>query len=172
MAIDLQAELTRPPALILAALAALGWVLFVLSSWSATSVQKAQRIQIAELSAKSDKLSADLARHVEATGALSDMQAKVAATREELTRVTQTRADVQNELSAAQRNLLGVRRELTDADRNLQSHTQRLNELQTSAEAAQAQAGDQQVAPSSKRGRRLSRRGRQSRAFSRVGRSR
>jgi len=171
MAIDIKAELTRPPALILAALAALGWVLFALSSWSATSVQKAQRLQIADLSAKTDRLSADLARQIEAAGSIADLQAKVSATREELTRVSQTRSDVQNELTTAQRALLGVKRELSDADRNLQSQAQKLNDVQASAESTAAQASDQKVAPTSRRGRRWSRRGRQSRSFS-ISRSR
>ena len=172
MAIDIKAELTRPPALILAALAALGWVLFALSSWSATSAQKAQRLQIADLSAKTERLSADLARQVEAAGSIADLQAKVSATREELTRVSQTRSDVQTELTTAQRALLGVKRELGDADRNLQTQTQRLSEVQSNAETTAGQAADQrQVAPSTRRGRRVYRRGRQSRAFS-ISRSR
>ncbi len=171
MAIDIKAELTRPPALILAALAALGWVLFALSSWSATSVQKAQRLQIADLSAKSERLSADLARQVEAAGSIADLQAKVSATREELTRVSQTRSDVQSELATAQRSLLSVRRELSDADRTLQAQNQRLNDAQATAETTAAQASDQQAAPASRRGRKWSRRGRQSRGFS-ISRSR
>ena len=170
MAIDIKAELTRPPALILAALAALGWVLFVLSSWSATSAQKAQRIQIADLSAKTDRLSADLARQVEASGSIADLQAKVSATREELTRVSQTRSDVQTELTTAQRSLLGIKRELGDADRTLQAQTQKLNDVQASAETTAAQADDQKVAPT-RRGRRWSRRSRQSRSYS-ISRSR
>ncbi|MGA0597061.1 hypothetical protein [Enterovirga sp. CN4-39] len=168
MAVDIKAELTRPPALILAALAALGWVLFALSSVSATSVQKTQRLQIADLTAKNEQLTTDLARQVEASGALADLQAKVGATREELARVSQTRTDVQNELAAAQRNLQNVKRDLGDADRNLQSQSQRLNELQTNAETAEAQASDQQATSATRRGKKWSRRGRRSVSISRT----
>jgi hypothetical protein len=122
MAVDLKAEMTRPLALLLAAMAALGWVLFVLASWSSASAQKAQRLRILELSEKTEKLSTDLARQVEASGALAALQAQVATTREELGRVTQTRADVQTDLLAAQRSLAGAKRELSEADRNLQSN--------------------------------------------------
>ena len=162
MAVDIKAELTRPPALILAALAALGWVLFVLSSWSATSVHKAQRLQIADLTAKNERISADLSRQVEASGAIADLQAKVNATREELARVSQTRSDVQSELTTAQRNLMGVKRELGEAERTVQAQKQTLSELQTNAETTAAQASEQRVAPTSRRGRRWSRRGRRS----------
>ena len=161
MAVDLKAELTRPPALILSALAALGWVLFALSSWSAASVQKSQRLQIADLTSRSEQLSTDLARQVQASTSLTELQAKVAATRDELTRVTQTRTDVQAELAAAQRNLQGVRRDLTDADRSLQNQAQRLVDIQTNTEAATATLGDQQqVTRPARRGRKWSRRGR------------
>src|ERR1700712_2950062 len=121
MAVDIKSELTRPLALILAALAVLGWVLFVLSSWSAASVQKTQRLQIVQLGEKAEKLNADLAQQREAAGALADVQAKVAAAREELTRVGQTRNDVQAELQTAQRTLASTRRDLSEADRNLQN---------------------------------------------------
>ena len=167
MAVDIKAELTRPPALILAALAALGWVLFALSSWSATSTQKAQRLQIADLTARNERLATDLNKQVEAAGAIADLEAKVNATREELARVSQTRNDVQAELTTAQRSLQGVRRELGDADRTLQAQKQNLSELQTNAETAAAQAGDRQVAPTSRRARRWSRRGRRSVSISR-----
>ena len=142
--------------------------MFALSSWSAASVQKTQRLQIVDLTAKSEKLSTDLARQVEATGSLADLQSKVGATREELTRVTQTRADVQAELTTAQRSLSGIRREVSEADRNLQTQAQRLAELQSGAEATAAVGTEpQQAARSSRRGgRKWSRRGRQSRSFS------
>lgn len=173
MPVDLKAECTRPLALILGALAALGWVLFALSSWSAASVQKTQRLQIVDLTAKSEKLSADLTRQVEAAGSLADLQSKVGATREELTRVTQTRTDVQTELATAQRSLSGIRREVSEADRNLQSQAQKLADLQSGADATAAVAPEpQQVTRSSRRGRSWSRRGRQSRSFSRISRSR
>lgn len=122
MAVDLKAEMTRPLALLLAAMAALGWVLFVLSSWSSASAQKAQRLRILDLSEKTEKLSADLAKQLEASGSLAALQAQVATTREELGRVSQTRADVQTDLLAAQRNLAGAKRELSEADRSLQAN--------------------------------------------------
>ena len=162
MAVDIKAELTRPPALILAALAALGWVLFALSSWSATSVQKTQRLQIADLTARNERISADLSRQVEATGAIADLQAKVSATREELARVAQTRSDVQAELTTAQRSLQGVKRELGDAERTVQAQKQTLSELQANAETTAAQATEPRVSSTPRRGRRWSRRGRRS----------
>lgn len=163
MAVDLKSELMRPLALILAAFAALGWVLFALSSWSATSVQRAQRLQIAELGEKTDKLGADLAKQVQAAGSLTELQAKIAATREDLSRVSQTRNDLQAELANAQRNLSTMRRDLSETDRNLQAQSQKLTDLQIAGEEASAQA--QNVTPSAgKRGR--SARGRRSRSFS------
>ena len=163
MAVDLKSELARPLALILTALAVLGWVLFALSSWSAASVQKTQRLQIIELGEKADKLGAELAKQSQAIGSLADLQAKVAATRDDLTRVSQTRNDLQTELANTQRNLSATRRDLSDADRNLQAQSQKLADLQTAGEEAAAQA--QNVSSSSgKRGR--STRGRRSRTFS------
>ena len=159
MAVDLKAECTRPLALLLAALAALGWVLFGLSSWSSASVQKAQRLQILDLTERGEKLSGDLSRQIEASGALADLQAKVGATREELTRVSQTRSDVQADLLAAQRNLSGARRELTEADRNLQSQSQKLADLQSNAENMSGSVEPAaSVKPSRRGGRRAYRR--------------
>lgn len=161
MAVDLKEECTRPFALILAALAALGWVLFALSSMSSASVQKTQRLQIIDLNAKSEKLAADLAKQVEASGQLAELQNKVGLTREELTRVSQTRADVQSELASAQRNLIGIRRDLTDADRTLQTQAQKLADVQAGAEVTATAAPEiRQVSRSSRRVRRSFRRGR------------
>ncbi len=174
MPVDLKSELTRPLALILSALAVLGWMLFALSSWSAASTQKTQRLQIVDLSERTDKLSSELARQVEMSGSLADLQTKVGATREDLTRFTQTRTDVQSELQAMQRNLTNVRREIGDADRNLQNQSQKLSDLQPSAETAPAEA-DAPAAKAgrgSRGGRRFSRRGRSSRSFSVISRSR
>jgi septal ring factor EnvC (AmiA/AmiB activator) len=166
MPVDLKSELTRPFALILAALAVLGWVLFVLSSWSAASVQKSQRLRLVEVSEKHDKVAAELARQVEASGSLAELQSKVASTRDDLTRVSQTRSDVQTELLAAQRNLSTVRRELTEADRTLQSQAQKLSDVQTTGDlGASAEPQRATVARSGRRGR-WSRRGRASRSFS------
>ena len=84
---------------------------------------------------------------------------KVGATREELTRVTQTRADVQSELASAQRNLLGTRREMSEADRSLQNQSQKLADIQSSAEATAAVVPENtQIARPSRRGRRWVRR--------------
>jgi chromosome segregation ATPase len=163
MAVDIKSELTRPLALILAALAMLGWVLFVLSSWSAASVQKTQRLQIVQLSEKTDKLSQDLNQQREATAALGDIQAKLATAREELTRVGQTRNDIQADLITAQRTLTATRRDLTEADRNLQSSNQKISDLKATAE----ESVDVQpaVAPRSGRSRRSVRGRRASRSF-------
>lgn len=169
MAVDLKSELTRPLALILAPLAALGWVLFVLSSWSTASVQKTQRMQIIEATEKSDRLGAELARQVAAAGALGDLEKKVAGTRDELTRASQAKADMQAELSNTQRSLASVKRDLSDVDRNVQSQTQKLTELQTSA--TEAAPEPERVTRSSRRTR-WSRRGRSSRSYSIMSRSR
>ena len=167
MAVDLKAEVTRPLALLLAALAGLGWVMFLLSSWSAASTQKAQRLRIVELSEKTEALGSELARQVEASGSLADLQGKVAATREELGRVSQTRNDVQSDLLAAQRNLSGVRRELSEADRTLQSQASKLTDLKADAETTSTTPDVEPTVRSGRRGgRRWSRRGRQSRSYS------
>lgn len=131
MAVDLKQEFTRPLALILAALAALGWMLFGLSSWSTASVQKAQRIQIMEATERNEKLSADLARQMAVAGALADLEAKVAATRDDLTRVAQAKSDAQADLTITQRNLTSARRDLAEAERSAQS--QRLTNLDANA---------------------------------------
>ena len=161
MTVDLKSELTRPLALILASLAALGWVLFILSSWSAASVQKTQRLQIVQLSEKSEKLGSELAKQLQAAGALTELQAKIASMRDDLSRVSQTRNDVQAELTTAQRSLSAARRDLSDADRNLQTQNQKLTDLQSAGEQATAEAGDN-GSSKSRRGRR----GRTSRSFS------
>jgi biopolymer transport protein ExbB/TolQ len=164
MAVDIKSELTRPLALILAALAMLGWVLFVLSSWSAASVQKTQRLQILQLGEKTEKLSQDLNQQREATAALGDIQAKLAAARDELTRVGQTRNDIQADLITAQRTLASTRRDLTEADRNLQSSNQKLSDAKSSTD----ETADTQpvVAPKGGRTRRSFRGRRSSRSFS------
>ena len=173
MAVDLKHEFTRPLALILTALAALGWVLFGLSSWSTASVHKAQRIQIIEATERSEKLAAELDRQVAAAGALATLETKIAATRDDLTRITQAKADVQAELVGAQRSLSSLRRDLSEVDRNVQSQTQKLGELQSTASevTAAVPAVGNRVGRSSRRGR-WSRRGRSSRSYSIISRSR
>jgi chromosome segregation ATPase len=137
MAVDLKGELTRPFALILAALATLGWVLFVLSSWSAASVRKTQRLQILQLTEQSEKLNAELSRQLGAAGSLAELQTRIAQAREDLDRATQTRGDVQSELATAQRNLTSLRRDLSEVDRSIQTQTQKLTEVQTTASEAE-----------------------------------
>lgn len=160
-------EFARPLALILAALAALGWVMFGLSSWSAASVQKTQRLQIIELTEKSDRTAAELARQLEVAGALTDLEKKVAATRDDLSRVNQAKSDMQSELVTAQQKLVTLRRDLSEIDRSVRAQTDRLSEMQTGAtETAEAAAPQPTVTRSFGRRGRWSRRGRMSRSFS------
>ena len=174
MTVDLKHEFTRPLALILAALAALGWVLFLLSSWSTASVQKAQRLQIIEATERSEKLAAELSRQVAASGAVADLETRVAATREDLMRITQAKSDVQSELNGAQKNLAVLRREASDVDRTMQAQNQKLNDLQTSsAEFTSATPDAVAAVKPAPRGRvQWGRRGRTSRYFSVVSRRR
>ncbi|MDB5592512.1 hypothetical protein [Enterovirga sp.] len=146
MAVDLKQEFTRPLALILAAFAAMGWVLFGLSSWSAASVQKVQRLQIMEATERGEKLSADLARHMAASASLAEIEAKVASTRDDLTRASQAKSDAQAELTTTQRSLAALRRERDEIDRNLQNQNARLNELQPTADTTAA-VPDTSLAP-------------------------
>ena len=164
MSIDFKHELTRPLALIIAPFAALGWVLFGLSSWSSASVQKVQRLQIVELSEKNERVSADLARQLEASGDLAALQKKVAATREDLGRMVQAKGDAQAELTSAQTRLSSARRDLTDISRNVDSQAEKLSDLQTSATNTSLEAATPVVTRSGRRGR-WSRRGRSSRSF-------
>jgi hypothetical protein len=178
--VDLRHELTRPLALILAAFAALGWVLFGLSSWSAASVQKTQRLQIMEVTEKSDRLGAELAKQVAATASIADLEKKVLATREELSRMSAVKTDVATELAGAQRRLSAVRREVTDADRNLAIQTQKLSELQSSAADSTsnsesdpgASAGNRVGRGAKRSGGRWTRRGRSYRSYSIMSRTR
>jgi predicted nucleic acid-binding Zn-ribbon protein len=167
MAVDLKAELTRPLALILAVLAVLGWSLFVLTSWSSAATQKAQRVRIADLTEKRDTAVAELARQVQASGALADLQAKVAGAQQDLSRVSQTRADVQADLAAAQKGLSNARRELSEADRTLQSQNQKLADAQANADITTPSIDDAGpvVARASRGGRRLGRHSRSRRSY-------
>jgi cytoskeletal protein RodZ len=180
--VDLRHELTRPLALILSVLAALGWVLFGLSSWSAASVQKAQRLQIMEVTEKSDRIGAELAKQQATTASIADLEKKVLATREELSRMSAVKADVATELTTAQKKLTAVRRDVTEADRNLAIQSQKLSELQTSATDAAIGEGEAAAAAASSVGRlgrgakrggaRWSRRGRAYRSYSIMSRTR
>lgn len=176
--VDLRHELMRPFALILAAFAALGWVLFCLSSWSAASVQKTQRLQIMEAAEKSDKLSAELNRQMAANANIVELEKKVAATREELARMSAVKADVTSEIEGAQRKLATVRRDVNEADRSLAMQSQKLSDLQSSAaDAAAGAQPDADAAPTAKAGRggkrgRWTRRGRSYRSYSIMSRSR
>jgi hypothetical protein len=76
--------------------------------------------------------------------------------------VSQTRNDVQAELTNAQRNLSATRRDLSEADRNLVAQGQKLSDLQNAGEEAAAAA--ENVSPRSPRRGRS--RGRHSRSFS------
>ena len=165
MSIDFKHELTRPLALIIAPFAALGWVLFGLSSWSSASVQKVQRLQIVELSEKNERVSADLAKQLEAAGDFSALQKKVAATREDLGRMVQAKSDAQAELSSAQTRLSSARKDLNEVSRNVDTQSEKLSELQTSATNTSLEPAAPVVARSGRRGR-WSRRGRSSRSFS------
>lgn len=176
--VDLRQELTRPLALILAALAALGWVLFGLSSWSSTSVQKAQRLQIMEISEKNNRVTAELAKQQETAANIADLEKKVLAGREELNRMSAVRTDMATEIASTQRKLTTVRREVTEADRTLAGQNQKLNEIQTSAAdpgpaAADADATPTRAGRGAKRGGgRWTRRGRSYRSYSIMSRSR
>ena len=178
--VDLRHELTRPLALILAAFAALGWVLFGLSSWSAASVQKTQRLQIMEATEKGDRVNAELARLTAANASIADLEKKVATTREELTRMSAVKSDVTTELATAQRRLSSVRRDVTEADRSLASQNQKLSELQASAaDSVAAAEPDPGAAAPAKVGRgakrgggRWTRCGRSYRSYSIMSRSR
>lgn len=175
MAVDLKSELTRPLALILAALAALGWVLLGLSSWSTASVQKAQRMQIVEVSEKNEKLSAELNRQLQAAGDLAKVQGQLASNREDLNRITQVKADLQQELTGTQRDLQSKRKDLSDLDRTVLVQTQKLSELQSNTPdpgTSTAEASEPRVTRGSSRRGRWSRRGRTSRSFSVISRSR
>lgn len=181
--VALRHELTRPLALILAALAALGWVLFGLSSWSAASVQKTQRLQIMEAVEKADRSSTELARHVAASASILDLEKKVQATRDDLTRMSAVRSDVATEIAGAQRRLSAVRKDVTEADRNLAIQAQKLSDLQSSAAGdsgggAEADPGPD-TTPAARAGRgakrgggRWTRRGRSYRSYSIMSRSR
>lgn len=178
--VDLRHEVTRPLALILAAFAALGWVLFGLSSWSSASVQKAQRLQIMEATEKSDRAGAELAKMVAASSSVADLEKKVLASREELDRMAAVRADVASEIAGSQRKLTTVRREITEADRTLAIQNQKLGEAQNPAAADPGAAEpDDGASQGSKAGRgakrgggRWSRRGRSYRSYSIMSRSR
>lgn len=176
--VDLRQELTRPPALILGAFAALGWVLFGLSSWSAASVQKTQRLQIMEATEKSERLNAELTRHVAASASIADLEKKVLATREELMRMSAVKADVGAEIANAQRQLTAARRDVTEADRTRALQGQKLTDAQPDASDGAAAAPETDAAPpptgvgrKSRRGR-WSRRGRSYRSYSIMSRSR
>jgi chromosome segregation ATPase len=91
------------------------------------------------------------------------VQAKVAAAREELTRVGQTRNDVQAELQTAQRTLASTRRDLSEADRNLQNSTQKVSDAQASTEES-TETAEAATPRRSTRGRHSGRR-RTSRSF-------
>ncbi len=124
---------------------------------------------------RNEKVTTELARQVAASGAVAELESKVAATREDLTRIAQAKSDMQSELTVAQRSLAGVRRDVTEADRDLQTQAQKLSELQTNAADAAAATPDVEPRASvgrSRRGR-FSRRGRRSsRSFSVITRSR
>lgn len=174
--VDLRQELTRPPALILGAFAALGWVLFGLSSWSAASVQKTQRLQIIEATEKSERLGAELQRHVAASASIADLERKALATREELTRMSAVKADVGAEIASAQRQLSAVRRDVTEADRTRALQGQKLTDAQPDGAAAAPEAAEPApaaagVSRKNRRGR-WSRRGRSYRSYSIMSRSR
>lgn len=168
---DLRSEFTRPFALILAALAALGWVLFGLSSWSTASVQKTQRLQIITATEKSDKLAAELARQIAVSGELGELEKKVDATRADLVRVGQAKSDLQADFTAAQKTFVTLKRDLSDVDRTVQQQSQKLAELQTSAIEPATAEPERTVSRSYRRGR-WSRRGRSSRSYSVMNRSR
>lgn len=178
--VELRHELTRPLALILAAFAALGWVLFLLGSWSSASVQKAQRLQIMEATEKSERINAELTKHQAAAANIADLEKKVLAGREELIRMSAVRADVTSEIASAQRKLTTVRRDVTEADRTLAVQNQKLSELQSgaadpgaAAPEADATPGPGRVGRGAKRGSgRWSRRGRSYRSYSIMSRSR
>lgn len=176
--VDLRHEFTRPLALILAALAALGWVLFGLSSWSSASVQKAQRLQIMEATEKSERANVELSKHLAAAANVADLEKKVLAGREELNRMSAVRADMATEIATTQRKLTTVRREVTEADRTLAVQNQKLNEIQTSSADPGPAASDADATPTragrgAKRGGgRWTRRGRSYRSYSIMSRSR
>lgn len=172
MAVDIKAELTRPLALILTAVAALGWVMFALSSWSSAAAQKAQRLRILDLTEKRDTLTTELSRQVQTSGSLADIQAKIASTQNDLVRVSQTRQDVQADLAIAQKNLSSTRRDLVEADRNLQSQSQKVADAKVDLDVVPSVADSPPaVSRSSRGGRRWLRRGRR-RSFTTLSRSR
>ena len=118
-------------ALLMVVVAVLGWGLFFMMSTSAASVEDAQRLQIARLAEERNRLEAEIREQRSRAAQLADLEAKLAAARDNLTRTTEaietarTRYDeTRAALASTQAALNAQRTELASAEAAAEARTQ------------------------------------------------
>jgi chromosome segregation ATPase len=114
-------------AIIMTIVAALGWGVLLVMSPSAASVQDAQREEIDRLQQEQRRLDA-VAKQQSATAAeLSDVVARLAATRDDLTRAKEAYDLAQNAVVGKRAELASTQESLTSAQAELASLDQKLS---------------------------------------------
>lgn len=142
MAIDVQSELRRPIAFSLAIVAAvlLVWLLIVTAVHA--KHRRAFEQQISLLQTEQIRLQNEIAQQQLATGTLSALQARIASTEQKGLQTTQAVEQVQARLAALRQEQQAAEQKTAEATREQQAQTQRLGELRT-----QVQEAEQKIAP-------------------------
>jgi len=110
MALDYRSELRRPVTLGLLAVAAVGWLITVVLLSSRAEDQRDHRRQVRMLQANEAEVRGQLAQQTSASGALSELQARITAAQQQAAQASQAREQAQAQLAPVQQSLLAAQR--------------------------------------------------------------
>ena len=105
MPFDMKAELRRPVALALAAIAVLGWVLFAYMASSRTSQGQRDRGELRELANARQSTATELTQLRQNAGSLAELQAKTAGATEQLNAANTASEQAKAQLRAVQKDI-------------------------------------------------------------------
>jgi multidrug resistance efflux pump len=142
MAADSAAVTYRWLAGLMVVLAVSGWGLFFVHSTTTAAQSDAQRIEFAQLKQERAKLEAEVQARKQGNEDLAALEAKLAATRDEVTRVTQSAeqararlAQAQAAAAASQNELTAIGQKLADARAKEESAVERTASVETGKKA-------------------------------------
>jgi peptidoglycan hydrolase CwlO-like protein len=95
-------------------LALMGWGAFAYSAGSSASAARDLRAELAQSKAAQDRLLAERTQQQEAWGDLSQLQAKLASTRQEIAALAQRREQAKAPMAAVQQDLTALVKRLDD----------------------------------------------------------
>jgi Skp family chaperone for outer membrane proteins len=143
MAADSTAVTYRWLAGLMVVLAVSGWALFFVHSTTTAAQSDAQRIEFAQLKQERTKLEAEVQARKQGNEDLAALEAKLAAMRDEVTRLTQSaeqararQAQAQAAASASQNELTALTQKLADARAKEEAAVERTASVETGRKSA------------------------------------